>query len=298
MGKRKGEDITGIFLLDKDKGISSNVALQQIRRLYNAKKAGHTGSLDPMATGLLPICFGKATKICQYLLDSDKAYKARIQLGIKTDSGDAEGAVIETVPVPQLSHEDIQGVCSQLMGEIEQTPPMYSALKKDGVPLYKLARQGIEIERKVRNVTIYQLDLEAYDEETQVLEIYVKCSKGTYVRTLAEDIASKLGTVAHLTALRRTQCGLFSLTEAQQYFPLKEGPVDLAKYLVNVEAAFADKPTFALSDFEYDKLMKTGQFICDVPNNHGLYRLYHEQHKFFGVAVVEAGKWTHKQLFI
>jgi tRNA pseudouridine55 synthase len=297
MGKRKGVDLTGIFLLDKDKGVSSNRALQQIRRMYDAQKAGHTGSLDPMATGLLPICFGKATKICQYLLDSDKTYEATIQLGIQTDTGDTEGEVIETSEVPDLTVDDIAEILLKFKGNISQVPPMYSALKKDGVPLYKLARQGIEVERKSRNITIYELKCLAYENVTHELRIKVKSSKGTYIRTLAEDIAKSIGCGAHLTALRRTACGLYDLSSAQQYFPTKELE-DISTFVLSAETAFQDKDIITIPQSTYDYLMKTGKFICDHPNHNGLYRLYLEGEGFFGVVILEQGKLIKKQLFI
>ena len=300
MSKRKGIDLTGVFLLNKDKGISSNRALQQIKRIYNAKKAGHTGSLDPMATGLLPICFGKATKICQYLLDSDKTYEATIQLGTKTDTGDAEGNIIEKNDMVELSESVIHSALNKFLGHIQQIPPMHSALKKDGVPLYKLARKGVEIERKPRGVNIYNLECINYSSLSHELKISVKCSKGTYIRTLAEDIGKELGVYAHLTALNRTACGSYSLVDSYQYFPIKDEGANL-DYIIPVESAFDDKEILYISVDNYNKFIKTGALICDIPKESGVYRLYiksNEGNKFLGVVNFESGKLLSRQLFI
>ena len=300
MSKRKGIDLTGVFLLNKDKGISSNRALQQIKRLYNAKKAGHTGSLDPMATGLLPICFGKATKICQYLLDSDKTYEATIKLGIKTDTGDAEGNIIEQNDMVEFSEKAIDKALNKFLGDIQQVPPMHSALKRDGVPLYKLARKGIEVERKPRNVNIYSLERLDYSAVLHELKISVKCSKGTYIRTLAEDIANELGVYAHLIALNRTACGLYNLDDSYQYFPIKDTDANL-DYIIPVESAFNDKEILYINLDNYTKFIKTGTLICDIPKESGVYRLYiksNENNKFLGVVNFESGKLLNRQLFI
>src|SRR5579862_9142002 len=194
--------IHGILLLDKPLGMTSNAALQKVKRLFNAKKAGHTGSLDPLATGMLPICFGEATKFSQFLLESDKCYQVEAKLGVKTRTGDAEGEVIAVKPVMDLTCERLEAVLSQFVGQIQQIPPMYSALKIQGKPLYELARQGIEIPREARSVQIYRLQLIDFQAET--LKFEVQCSKGTYVRTLVEDIGELLGCGAHVSALRRT----------------------------------------------------------------------------------------------
>lgn len=207
--------LDGVLLLDKAVGISSNHALQAARRLYRAEKAGHTGTLDPLATGLLPLCFGEATKFSGELLDADKQYLATVQLGVTTDTADAEGQILETRAVEVSSH-DITTVLAEFLGEIDQVPPMYSALKRDGKPLYEYARAGIEIERKARRVVIYDLHwsnpADALANNSFMFE--VRCSKGTYVRTLAADIGERLGCGAHLTALRRTAIGSLSLDKA------------------------------------------------------------------------------------
>lgn len=206
--RRRGLPIDGVLLLDKPKGMSSNYALQKARRLYQAQKAGHTGTLDPMATGLLPVCFGEATKFSSHLLEADKVYRARIKFGQVTDTGDAEGTVIREREIPEIAPAELDAVLDRFRGEIDQVPPMYSALKHQGRPLYELARQGIEIERAVRRVTIYNMALLA--RHSDGIEIEVAVSKGTYIRSLAEDIGEALGCGAHLTALRRLKTGPFT----------------------------------------------------------------------------------------
>jgi tRNA pseudouridine55 synthase len=197
--------VNGVLVLDKPAGVSSNQALQRAKRIFGAAKAGHTGSLDPLATGVLPLCFGEATKFSQFLLDADKAYVVEAKLGIKTASGDADSDVIGEKTYEQVSSPAIEQALTHFRGTIEQIPSMYSALKHEGQPLYKLARQGIEIERKPRSVEIYELELLWFQEDRFSLSI--RCSKGTYVRNLVEDIAESIDTYAHVIALRRTQSG-------------------------------------------------------------------------------------------
>ena len=207
--KRIRRAVDGIILLDKPKGFSSNAALQKVRWLLNAEKAGHTGSLDPLATGVLPLCFGEATKFSQYLLDADKGYETLMQLGVTTTTADAEGEVLERRPVT-VGRVDIEAVLPDFRGDISQIPPMYSALKRDGQPLYKLARAGEVVEREPRSVTIARLDL--LDCEAEQARLAVDCSKGTYIRTLVEDIGQRLGCGAHVAELRRTKAGPFDLS--------------------------------------------------------------------------------------
>lgn len=203
--------LDGALLLDKPLGLSSNGALQSAKKLYAARKAGHAGTLDPLATGLLVVLFGEATKLAGLLLDQDKEYLATVKLGETTSTGDAEGAVLETRPV-LLGETQVEAALARFRGEIQQKPPMHSALKRDGVPLYKLARRGLDVERAVRHVRI--LELEAVRVDAPLLELRVRCSKGTYIRTLAEDIGAALGTGAHLRALRRTASGRFHVADA------------------------------------------------------------------------------------
>ena len=200
-----------MLLLDKPPGMSSNAALQKARWLFNAEKAGHTGTLDPLATGLLPLCFGEATKFSSTLLDADKTYLATVKLGIVTDTCDAEGKVLATHPV-SVNEAEVRAVLSRFTGAIEQVPPMHSALKRDGVPLYELARKGIEVERAARQVTIHAIELLAWRGDS--FDLRVACSKGTYIRTLAADIGSALGCGAHLAALHRTRVGSLDIAQA------------------------------------------------------------------------------------
>lgn len=205
--QRRGLPVNGVLLLDKPKGVSSNHALQRVRRLFQAQKAGHTGTLDPMATGLLPICLGEATKFSSHLLEADKVYRTRIELGVITDTGDAEGTVMEQHEVPSLSVDDVEAVLSRFRGEIDQVPPMYSALKHNGKKLYELAREGKQVERAARRVSVYDARLLAFEDTA--FELEVSCSKGTYIRTLAEDIGQALGCGAHISQLRSSKRGPF-----------------------------------------------------------------------------------------
>lgn len=203
--RRQYRDVHGVLLLDKPVGMTSNQALQHVRRLFNARKAGHTGSLDPLASGLLPLCFGEATKVSSFLLDADKLYTVTARLGVRTRTGDAEGEMIETLPVPALTEAGIELALAAFRGDIQQIPPMYSALKHQGQRLYDLAREGVEVERAPRHVTIRELALVRHDADS--MDLTVRCSKGTYIRTLVEDIAAALGTCGHVIALRRLALG-------------------------------------------------------------------------------------------
>jgi len=205
--RRRGLPVDGVLLLDKLQGVSSNHALQRVRRLFQAQKAGHTGTLDPMATGLLPLCFGEATKFSAHLLEADKVYRTRVELGAMTDTGDAEGAVVERYAVPRFNAADLEGVLERFRGEIEQVPPMHSALKHQGRKLYELAREGKTVARAARRVTVY--DARLLDVGPTAFELEVRVSKGTYIRTLAEDIGRALGCGAHLSMLRRLATGPF-----------------------------------------------------------------------------------------
>ncbi|WP_151831091.1 tRNA pseudouridine(55) synthase TruB [Acinetobacter junii] len=209
MKKSSYRHLSGVFLLNKPLGLSSNSALQKVRRLFNAQKAGHTGALDPLATGLLPICLGEATKFSHYLLDSTKRYQTTVKLGQTTATGDVEGEILQQRDVLALTEANIEQVLEQFRGDIKQVPPMYSALKREGRPLYELARQGIEIEREARPVTIYELRLVSFTEDSLTLD--VTCSKGTYIRVLGEDIGEALGCGGHLTKLHRVQTGHFEI---------------------------------------------------------------------------------------
>jgi tRNA pseudouridine55 synthase len=296
MSKRKsGLNIHGIILLDKRLGVSSNKALQEVRRLLNANKAGHTGSLDPLATGLLPLCFGEATKVSAMLLDDDKRYAVTVQLGVMTDTGDAEGKVLETKPVPTLTLEQIQTCLQQFTGDIEQVPPMYSALKHNGKKLYELAREGIEIERKARQIKIYQLKLLGFTADTLSLEVF--CSKGTYIRSLAEDIGHYLGCGGTVIALRRLQAGQFQIKDAYTIEQLSSmNPDELTACLLPVDAPLHYLPTVSLSKQQASAICY-GQSIDFANSAQGLLRLY-DNERFLGLGEMTLnGKLTPKKLF-
>ena len=207
----RGRAIDGIVVVDKEYGASSNEVLQKVKRIFNAAKAGHTGSLDPLATGVLPICLGEATKFSQYLLDSDKAYRTTMKMGVRTTTGDREGEVVEERPV-NVTRGDVEAILDRFRGDIEQIPSMFSALKYNGRPLYEYAREGIEVERPSRTISIYRLELLDFDGDECVLE--VECSKGTYIRTLVEDIGEALGCLGHVAGLRRLKAGPYTEHEA------------------------------------------------------------------------------------
>lgn len=244
MSRPARRELDGILLLDKPLGLSSNQALQQARRLFQAEKAGHTGSLDPLATGMLPVCFGEATKLSGMLLDADKCYVARVQLGQRTSTGDAEGEVVETSSPSGLRMEDFAAVKSRFLGPILQVPPMYSALKHEGRRLYELARSGEEVVRSPREVRIHELELVSFDGRE--LTISARCSKGTYIRTLAEDLAAAVGQCAHLSGLRRTEVHPFGALRMRSLEELQsladQGLESLDAVLLPLAAATVDWP--------------------------------------------------------
>ena len=273
--------LNGVLLLDKPQGLSSNTALQQARRLFAAEKAGHTGVLDPLATGLLPVCFGEATKFAQYLLDADKAYSATLKLGEATSTGDAEGEVVATARA-DMGLAEFQAACAALTGAIRQVPPMFSAIKHEGKPLYEYARKGIVIERKARDITIYQIDITAF--APPAAQINVLCSKGTYIRTLSEDIAKHMGTLAHLTGLRRTATAGFDIAQShtlEDLAALNETGRDAL--LLPCDVLVQHLPRLVLTA-EQVKLLKFGQkpastvLAADTP-----WRAYSEQGEFVGL---------------
>ena len=297
--RKKGRDVNGILVLDKPAGYSSNQALQTVRRLFDARKAGHTGNLDPMATGVLPICLGEATKVSAFLLDADKGYAGTVRLGSRTDSGDAEGEVIETRPVPAIDEARIEEVLARFRGPIEQLPPMYSAVKQGGQPLYKLAREGKTVERKPRQVTIHSLEATGFDGEC--IDIAVKCTKGTYIRTLAEEIGEALGCGAHLSRLVRTQAGPFHMEQAVTLDGLKAvaegGLAALDALLLPAQSGLDDWPRVQLSS--------TGAFYVrqgqpvQVPNapTDGMVRLFEGEDIFLGIGhILDDGRVAPKRL--
>ncbi len=296
MAKRKsGLNINGIILLDKRLGVSSNQALQQVRRLFNANKAGHTGSLDPLATGLLPLCFGEATKVSAMMLDDDKRYQVTIQLGVMTDSGDCEGAVVAEMPVPELSEALIQSAILHFIGPIQQIPPMYSALKHQGKKLYELAREGKTIERAPRPITIHSIQLLGFDQTSISLE--VDCSKGTYIRSLAEDLADKLGTCGTVSRLRRTAAGMFKLEDAVTLEQLQAltSPAQLQQ-LLPVDFPLQHIPAVEINQ-QQALLIKQGQAINLDSKQSGQVRIY-DQQCFLGLGEISInGKLAPKKIF-
>ncbi len=297
--RNRGRNVNGILLLDKPLGVTSNAALQQVKRLYHAAKAGHTGNLDPLATGLLPICFGEATKISSFLLDSDKRYVGTIKLGVITRTADAEGEVLETRPVGDYSEAQIREVLDRFTGEIEQVPPMHSAVKVNGTPLYKLAHKGLEIERKPRTVTIHRIDLRRHAGDE--LEIELHCSKGTYVRTLAEEIGEALGCGGHLCALRRTASGPFTLDEAvtmeQIAAAAEEGNAALDALLLPIERALADWPAVNLTDNSAYYVQQGQPVLVPQAPTEGWVRLHRPDGGFLGVGhILDDGRVAPKRL--
>ncbi|MBM4206905.1 MAG: tRNA pseudouridine(55) synthase TruB [Gammaproteobacteria bacterium] len=296
MTKRNhGRDIHGILLLDKRLGVSSNRALQEVKRLYNANKAGHTGSLDPLATGLLPICLGAATKISGLMLNDHKRYQVSIQLGIATDTGDLEGNVIATKPVPALTDADLQAVLKRFTGAIEQIPPMYSALKQNGKKLYELARAGRTVERAARSITIFEINCLKYHEDT--LELEVHCSKGTYIRTLSEDIGQALGTCATVKALRRINTGGFRIEQAISYDDLANlNEQALLGKLLAVDAPLSALPAVNLNTQEAASV-KQGQQLKLNNEVQGTVRMYCAN-EFLGLGEMRLdGKLAPKKIF-
>lgn len=297
--KRIKKNIDGIFLLDKPIGYSSNQALQKVKWLFKAVKAGHTGTLDPLATGLLPICFGEATKFAQYVTDADKTYIATVKFGQTTTTGDAEGEVLTQAPV-NFDLETLKMTCQNFVGEITQIPPMHSALKFEGKALYEYARDGVEIERQARKVTIYNIFVESFCEEVAILS--VTCSKGTYIRTLAEDIGHALGCGAHLIGLRRTETAGFKISDAitlEQLIEKSEQNASLENFLQPVDAAILNFPAIQLDKNAAFRLTQ-GQVVKmsdkNIQTMVGEVRAYDEDNRFLGLCQCEQGKLMPKRL--
>ncbi|WP_250655150.1 tRNA pseudouridine(55) synthase TruB [Alkalimarinus coralli] len=296
MGRRKkGRKISGVLLLDKPTGITSNKALQKVRWLFDANKAGHTGNLDPLATGVLPICFGEATKFSRYLLDANKAYRTTAKLGVITDSGDSDGNVLETRAVNEIVRGPLLEIISQFVGDVEQVPPMFSALKHKGKPLYEYARAGVEVERKVRNVTIFKIELLDIRDGEFDLEVY--CSKGTYIRTLVEDIGEALGCGAHVSMLRRIEAGPFSLDQTatiEQLEVLRENEKtsELDGFLLPIDIMLEGFGKICLNSEQSDSILH-GQGVRIAHSlEPGLVRVYSSDdspgERFIGMAEIMA----------
>lgn len=283
MSRRRGRPVNGVLLLDKPSGLTSNQALQTARRLFNAAKAGHTGTLDPLASGLLPLCFGEATKVSRFLLGADKGYRARLCLGVTTRTGDSTGEVLRERPV-KVERSRLEAVLRAHTGELRQIPPMYSALKHDGERLYALARRGETVERVARTVHITRLELRNFIDAE--LEVDVDCSKGTYVRTLAEDIGEALGCGAHLTALRRLRVGHLQLTEAVALDALQACATDLPALdacLTPLAQALAHIPQHLVSDAEAESLRHGQPLVAPPDAADGWLAVFSTQRDFVGM---------------
>ncbi|MFV0678735.1 tRNA pseudouridine(55) synthase TruB [Ottowia sp.] len=285
--------VHGVLLLDKPLGLSSNQALQKAKWLLRAEKAGHTGTLDPLATGVLPLCFGAATKFSQGHLDADKTYEATLRLGVRTSTGDAEGDVIDTQPVPDISLAQLEAVCQRFTGRIAQVPPMHSALKKDGKPLYAYARAGVEVERTPREVEIYTLNLDlTLDTSAQAaINIEVKCSKGTYIRTLGEDIGAALGCGGHLRRLRRVLTGPFSAAQCVSLEALEAmGDAERLAQLQAPQVLLSGHQTVTLAEDDAGRFLSGMRRRGDWPDAERVAVFGASPHALLGTAHVKAGE--------
>jgi len=300
MNRRR--DVHGILPLDKPVGFTSNDALQVVKAIYRARKAGHTGSLDMVATGMLPVCFGEATKMSGFLLAADKLYRVACRLGKTTTTGDSDGELVAERPVPRLRSADVERTLANFRGEIEQIPPMYSALKHQGKRLYQLARQGLEVERPPRRVVIRELRLLSLEE--QGMELQVRCSKGTYIRTLVEDIGKRLGCGGHVCALRRLEAGPFREEQMVSLQRLRElegkGAQALDPLPLKLDRAVAAYPAVSLDQSSLIWYLRPGQAVL-VPNSptEGLVRLYDCRDRFLGMGrILDDGRIApHRLLF-
>ena len=300
MSKRnkKGRDIDGVFVLDKSSGTSSNSALQQVKRLFGANKAGHTGSLDPLASGLLPICLGQSTKVAQFLLDDDKRYFVRGKLGEVSDTGDSDGKISQYGSTSDIDETTIKDSLKKFVGVISQVPPMFSALKKNGTPLYKLARKGIEVERNPREVKIYEIQFISL--EANILTLEVSCSKGTYIRTLLEDIGKDLNCGAHVIELRRIGFAHLNIDQSKTFDQInKLSSVELEKLLIGPDEMLPSLNPVYL-DYDQSVDIRFGRKIkCDEFNTPQKVKLYDSNRKFIGI-----GEFNHlsevlpKRLFV
>jgi tRNA pseudouridine55 synthase len=307
--RSRGRSVNGIFLLDKPQGLSSNQALQRVKNIFDANKAGHTGALDPLATGVLPICLGEATKFSQFLLDSDKHYLSTFTLGVSTETGDSEGAILNDQDASAITEQQIEAAIADFCGDIKQVPSMYSALKHNGQPLYKLARQGIEIEREARDITVFSYQILAYRPGPQAqLDVQLHVSKGTYVRSLAEDLGKALGCGAHVSALRRNIAGPFSDSEVitlpeLQAMAENADPSDLDHLLKPMDIPVADRMAVELSEtvaayFQLGQPVMSTQAFREGQEG-DIVRVFREGGAFLGVATVtDDGKIAPKRLVV
>ena len=288
--RKRGRDIHGVFLLDKPQGMSSNDIMQKVKRIFQANKAGHTGALDPLATGMLPICLGEATKFSQFLLDADKRYLVTAKLGERTDTSDAEGQIVETRDV-NVKTPEILTALEQFRGDILQVPTMFSALKHNGKPLYEYARQGITVEREARPITIFELNFIEYNAPYLTLEVH--CSKGTYIRTLVDDLGEVLGCGAHVTMLRRTAVADYPTEKMLDWNALQAlaEPQDLSlldTLLLPMDTAVAKLPALTLNESQTQGIGFGQRIKFDNPNRlQGQVRLFSHENRFLGVAVID-----------
>ena len=303
--RRKGRPIDGVLLVDKPAGITSNGALQRAKRAFFAAKAGHTGSLDPLATGVLPLCFGEATKFSQFLLDANKEYVTTIVLGVTTNTGDADGEIIEERSAAAVDEQAVAALLPDFVGDVVQTPSMFSAIKHQGKPLYELARQGIEVERKQRTIHIFELELLAFRPgEKAELELRVKCSKGTYIRSLAEDIGHALGCGGHVAKLHRTGSGPFEIAacvslEKVEALAEEKDFATLNGLLLPVDSGLQDLPQVELPE-DSGYYLRQGQPVL-VPNSpsEGVVRVALESGEFLGVGeVMDDGRLAPRRLVV
>jgi len=298
--KRHADPVDGLLLLDKPSGMTSNRALQVVRRLLNAQKAGHTGSLDPAATGMLPLCFGEATKVCAYLLNADKSYRVTAKLGSATDTGDGDGEVCSTADVPDLPIERWNEILQSFCGDSTQIPPMYSALKKDGKRLYELARKGEVVEREPRAIRIDEIRL--LELAGNRLVFRVRCSKGTYIRVLVEDIARKAGTVAYTARLHRESVGDFESASMLDMTAVEalaaEGLEPLRARLLPADVALADLPGVLVDPNDAERFCGGQAVSVDTEQQEGLARVYAPEDRFLGVGYLSAeGKLAPRRVF-
>lgn len=295
--RRQWQDVHGILLLNKPKGISSNSALQKVRNIFNAKKAGHTGSLDPMATGLLPCCFGDATKIAGLMLNSDKTYIAECQIGFETDTGDATGEMTVSSEKKYLSDEEINSALQHFSGEVEQIPPMYSALHHNGQRLYKLARSGVEVERPARKITVHQFQLLNIDnsDQQQKISFEINVSKGTYIRTLLEDFAKHCGACAHMTKLHRIKTGILNgeMVTLEQL----QNSDNPGSFLKSMDSALTEYPEAKFNSEQIQTLIHGLRFKTQLKA--GIYRIYDEKAQFVGLGECQKdNQFKVKKLFL
>ena len=299
--RKRGRDIHGVFLLDKPQGMSSNDIMQKVKRIFQANKAGHTGALDPLATGMLPICLGEATKFSQFLLDADKRYLVTAKLGERTDTSDAEGQIVETRDV-NVKTPEILTALEQFRGDILQVPTMFSALKYNGKPLYEYARQGIMVEREARPITIFELNFIKYNAPYLTLEVH--CSKGTYIRTLVDDLGETLGCGAHVTMLRRTAVADYPTEKmldwnALQALAESQDLSLLDALLLPMDTAVAKLPALTLNESQTQGIGFGQRIKFDNPNRlQGQVRLFSHENRFLGVAVIDENNVIHPQRLV